>query len=38
MMMLIYIKQHLSNISSSIYAKVNTEAEFKKRVAYKKSV
>ena len=38
MMMLIYIKQRLSNIPSSIYAKVNTEAEFRKRVAYKKSL
>ena len=35
-MMIIYIKQHLSNILSSIYDKVNTEAEFKKSVAYTK--
>ena len=35
MMMLICIKQHLNNIWSSIHEKVsNTEAEFKKSVAY----
>ena len=39
-MMVICIKQHLSNIWGSIHEKVksNTEAEFKKSVAYKKSV
>ena len=31
------MKQHLSNILSSIYEKVNTEAELKKRVACKKA-
>ena len=37
MMMLICIKQHLSNIWSSIHEKLsNTEAELKKSVAYKK--
>ena len=39
MMMLICIKQHLSNSWSSIHEKQsNTEAELKKCVAYKKSV
>ena len=38
-MMVIDIKQHLSNIWSSIQEKLsNTEAELKKIVAYKKSV
>ena len=38
-MMVIDIKQHLSNIWSSIQEKLsNTEAELKKSVAYKKSV
>ena len=33
------IKQHLSNIWSSVHEKLsNTEAELKKSVAYKKSV
>ena len=37
MMMLICIKQHLSNIWSSVHEKLsNTEAELKKNVAYKK--
>ena len=37
MMMLICIKQHLSNIWSSFHEKLsNTEAELKKSVAYKK--
>ena len=39
MIMVIRIKQHLSNISSSIHETVsNTEAELKERVAYKKSM
>ena len=38
MIMLICIKQHLSNICSSIHLKLNnTEAELKKSVAYKKN-
>ena len=38
-MMVIFIKRHLSNIRSSIHEKLsNTEAELKKRGAYKKSV
>ena len=38
MMMLICIKQHLSNIWSSIHKKLsNTETELKKSVAYKKA-
>ena len=39
MMMFIYIKQHLSNIWSSIHEKVKgkTETKLKKSVAYKKS-
>ena len=37
--MVIYNKQHLSNIWSSVHEKLsNTEAELKKSVAYKKSV
>ena len=36
-MMLLYIKQHLSNIWSPIHEKLsNTEAELKNTVAYKK--
>ena len=39
MMVLACIKQHLSNIWSSIHKKLsNTEAELKERVAYKKNV
>ena len=38
-MMVIYNKQHLSNIWSSVHEKLsNIEAELKKSVAYKKSV
>ena len=38
-MMIIYIKQKLSNIWSSIMKKLsNTEAKLKKSVAYKKGV
>ena len=37
-MMIICIKQHLSNIWNSIHAKLsNTEADLKKSVAYKKN-
>ena len=37
MMMLLYIKQHLSNILSPIHEKLsNTEAELKNTVAYEK--
>ena len=39
MMMLICIKQHLSNICGSIHEKLsNTEADWKKSVAYKNIV
>ena len=38
-MIVICIKQHLSNTWSSVHEKLsNTEAELKKSVAYKKSV
>ena len=39
MIILIFIKQELSNISSSVHEKLSyTEAELKKSVAYKKNV